>query len=100
MRSVPLVDIHLVMDIRLAARAFDRGLQLVLGHITSATVLKGAAQCGVGVRVRSTRLDGDVDLLRYPRELLRHLVPAGEHGGFSSLKYASHRSLQNRLFWH
>src|SRR6186713_1907455 len=92
MRRVAFIDDLFVAGGVLARGALDRCLDLVLGHVEVAAVLNRAPQCGIGIRIRSSGLDGHVDVFRDARELLGHAVPAREHRVLSYFEDASHRA--------
>jgi len=89
-RRVALVEDLLVVGRVLARSLLDRRFDLVLRHVDRAGVLDRAAQRRVGLGVGTPGLDGDGDLLADARELLGHLVPAGEHRVLAGFEDASH----------
>ena len=91
MGGIAFVEDLVVVGHFLALGTLDGGFDAVLWHVDALGVLHAAAEGGIGGGVGAAGFDGDGDFLSDTRKLFGHPVPAGEHGGLSDFKYATHR---------
>src|ERR1043166_3013540 len=97
----PIALVHDLLNLRrvdaLTGAAFDRALDVIVGHALRARCLDGAAQSRVAVRIAATALGGNADFLR---QLAKNLTALGVDRAFKSLDLRSeeHTSeLQSRF---
>ena len=91
-RAVSLIDHLLVVGRILRDGAFDRPLDILLGHVLGLGVLDQNTQADVGRRIGAAGLDGDFDLLADFGKSAGHVAPPFQFARLAVLKCSSHDS--------